>query len=87
MADALDLLKTRFSYKPADLMPDDGPTEADKTQRWMDFTGKSDLLMYGSSYPHWSTSPFSSVVALCIAALLAAAATASARPAGPGVPR
>jgi predicted TIM-barrel fold metal-dependent hydrolase len=31
--------------------------EADKTQRWMDFTGKSDLLMYGSSYPHWSTSP------------------------------
>jgi predicted TIM-barrel fold metal-dependent hydrolase len=24
-------------------------------QRWMDFTGKSDLLMYGSSYPHWST--------------------------------
>ena len=25
-------------------------------QRWMDFSGKSDLLMYGSSYPHWSTS-------------------------------
>jgi predicted TIM-barrel fold metal-dependent hydrolase len=25
-------------------------------QRWMDFTGKSDLLMYGSNYPHWSTS-------------------------------
>ena len=25
-------------------------------QRWMDFTGKSDLLMYGSSYPHWSAS-------------------------------
>jgi predicted TIM-barrel fold metal-dependent hydrolase len=23
----------------------------------MDFTGKADLLMYGSSYPHWSTSP------------------------------
>ena len=25
-------------------------------QRWMDFSGKADLLMYGSSYPHWSTS-------------------------------
>ena len=25
MTDALDLLKTRFSYKPADLVPDDGP--------------------------------------------------------------
>ena len=34
----------------------DGPTETGKMQRWMDFTGKSDLLMYGSSYPHWSTS-------------------------------
>ena len=22
----------------------------------MDFTDKADLLMYGSSYPHWSTS-------------------------------
>jgi predicted TIM-barrel fold metal-dependent hydrolase len=25
-------------------------------QRWMDFSGKAELLMYGSSYPHWSTS-------------------------------
>jgi predicted TIM-barrel fold metal-dependent hydrolase len=22
----------------------------------MDFSGKTDLLMYGSGYPHWSTS-------------------------------
>jgi predicted TIM-barrel fold metal-dependent hydrolase len=22
----------------------------------MDFSGKADLLMYGSGYPHWSTS-------------------------------
>jgi len=40
----------------------DGPLEdgaggaAGKMQRWMDFTSKSDLLMYGSGYPHWSTS-------------------------------
>jgi predicted TIM-barrel fold metal-dependent hydrolase len=25
-------------------------------QRWMEFSAKTDLLMYGSSYPHWSTS-------------------------------
>jgi predicted TIM-barrel fold metal-dependent hydrolase len=25
-------------------------------QRWMDFSAKTDLLMYGSGYPHWSTS-------------------------------
>jgi predicted TIM-barrel fold metal-dependent hydrolase len=25
-------------------------------QRWMEFSGKADLLMYGSGYPHWSTS-------------------------------
>jgi uncharacterized protein len=25
-------------------------------QRWMEFSAKADLLMYGSSYPHWSTS-------------------------------
>jgi predicted TIM-barrel fold metal-dependent hydrolase len=25
-------------------------------QRWMAFSAKADLLMYGSGYPHWSTS-------------------------------
>ena len=33
----------------------DGPTDASQAERWMDFTDKADLLMYGSSYPHWST--------------------------------
>jgi uncharacterized protein len=33
----------------------DGPTNSDLAERWMDFTDKADLLMYGSSYPHWST--------------------------------
>jgi predicted TIM-barrel fold metal-dependent hydrolase len=34
----------------------DGPTDPGQAQRWMEFSGKTDLLMYGSSYPHWSTS-------------------------------
>jgi predicted TIM-barrel fold metal-dependent hydrolase len=34
----------------------DGPTDAGQMQRWMEFSAKADLLMYGSSYPHWSTS-------------------------------
>lgn len=34
----------------------DGALEPGQTQRWIEFSGKSDLLMYGSSYPHWSTS-------------------------------
>lgn len=29
MPDALDLLKTRFSYKPMDMLPDGGPTDAE----------------------------------------------------------
>jgi uncharacterized protein len=34
----------------------DGPIDANHAERWLDFTDKDDLLMYGSSYPHWSTS-------------------------------
>ena len=34
----------------------DGPTDIGQMQRWMDFSDKAGLLMYGSSYPHWSTS-------------------------------
>jgi predicted TIM-barrel fold metal-dependent hydrolase len=34
----------------------DGPTDPGQMQRWMEFSGKADLLMYGSGYPHWSTS-------------------------------
>jgi uncharacterized protein len=33
----------------------DGSTDAGQMQRWMEFSGKADLLMYGSGYPHWST--------------------------------
>ena len=33
----------------------DGPTDESQAERWLDFTDKADLLMYGSSYPHWST--------------------------------
>ncbi|EID08914.1 amidohydrolase family protein [Mycolicibacterium phlei] len=35
----------------------DGPTDAALTERWMDFTDKADLVMYGSHYPHWSSTP------------------------------
>jgi FAD binding domain/Amidohydrolase len=41
----------------------DGPTDASLAERWLDFTDKADLLMYGSSYPHWSTSKPDDVVA------------------------
>lgn len=33
----------------------DGPVDTGQSQRWMDFSGKADLVMYGSGYPHWST--------------------------------
>ncbi|GAT11840.1 amidohydrolase family protein [Mycolicibacterium novocastrense] len=40
----------------------DGPTSAEPAERWMDFTDKADLVMYGSSYPHWSaTTPAEAV--------------------------
>ena len=41
----------------------DGPTDESQAERWLDFTDKADLLMYGSSYPHWSTSSPDTVVA------------------------
>jgi predicted TIM-barrel fold metal-dependent hydrolase len=28
---------------------------------WLEFTGKSDMVMYGSSYPHWSINETSSL--------------------------
>ena len=40
----------------------DGPTERKHAARWLDFSDMSDLLMYGSSYPHWSTSSPEAVV-------------------------
>lgn len=41
----------------------DGPTDPSATERWMDYTDKSELLMYGSNYPHWSTSAPEAVAA------------------------
>jgi predicted TIM-barrel fold metal-dependent hydrolase len=57
---------------PSEYLPDhvrfcssafDGPTDEKHAERWLDFTDKADLLMYGSSYPHWSTSKPDNVVA------------------------
>ncbi len=57
---------------PSEYLPDhvrfcssalDGPTDASQAERWLNFTDKADLLMYGSSYPHWSTSKADDVVA------------------------
>ena len=31
----------------------DGPGDADFADQWLSFTGKDDMLMFGSSYPHW----------------------------------
>jgi predicted TIM-barrel fold metal-dependent hydrolase len=33
----------------------DGPVDTGQVRQWMDFSNKADLVMYGSSYPHWST--------------------------------
>lgn len=45
----------------------DGPTDDGHAERWMDFTDKADLLMYGSGYPHWSSSsPDAAVAGLSI---------------------
>ncbi|GAA5065311.1 amidohydrolase family protein [Nocardia callitridis] len=31
----------------------DGPGDAEFAGEWLDFTGKQDMVMFGSSYPHW----------------------------------
>lgn len=31
----------------------DGPGDTEFASEWLDFTGKTDMLMFGSSYPHW----------------------------------
>ncbi|MGX1811111.1 amidohydrolase family protein [Nocardia sp. NPDC055321] len=31
----------------------DGPGDTDFAADWLDFTGKADMVMFGSSYPHW----------------------------------
>ena len=32
----------------------DGPGDVDFAGEWLEFTGKDDMTMYGSSYPHWN---------------------------------
>jgi len=31
----------------------DGPGDTEFAGEWSGFTGKDDMVMYGSSYPHW----------------------------------
>ena len=31
----------------------DGPGDAEFAGEWLGFTGKDDMVMFGSSYPHW----------------------------------
>lgn len=33
--------------------PMDGPGDAEFASEWLTFTGKQDMTMFGSSYPHW----------------------------------
>jgi predicted TIM-barrel fold metal-dependent hydrolase len=34
----------------------DGPGDTDMAAEWLRMTGKEDMVMFGSSYPHWHTS-------------------------------
>jgi predicted TIM-barrel fold metal-dependent hydrolase len=34
----------------------DGPGDTDFANEWFSFTGKEDMVMFGSSYPHWHSS-------------------------------
>jgi len=49
-------------HMPSDYLPGhvyfvhgslDGPGDTEFSGQWIDFTGKSSMTMYGSSYPHW----------------------------------
>lgn len=53
---------------PSDYLPDhvyfvegslDGPGDVDFAGEWAGFTGKDDMVMYGSSYPHWQLNELS----------------------------
>ena len=37
----------------------DGPGDVDFAGEWAGFTGKDDMVMYGSSYPHWQLNELS----------------------------
>jgi predicted TIM-barrel fold metal-dependent hydrolase len=53
---------------PSDYLPEhvyfvqgalDGPGDVDFAGEWAGFTGKDDMVMYGSSYPHWQLNELS----------------------------
>ena len=53
---------------PSDYLPDhvyfvqgslDGPGDVEFAGEWAGFTGKDDMVMYGSSYPHWQLNELS----------------------------
>lgn len=53
---------------PSDYLPNhvyfvqgalDGPGDVDFAGEWAGFTGKDDMVMYGSSYPHWQLNELS----------------------------
>ncbi|QZY44734.1 amidohydrolase family protein [Mycolicibacterium austroafricanum] len=53
---------------PSDYLPDhvyfvqgalDGPGDVDFAGEWAGFTGKDDMVMFGSSYPHWQLNELS----------------------------
>lgn len=39
----------------------DGVRQEGIAEEWLEMTGKSDMLMYGSSYPHWSMADVNSI--------------------------
>ncbi len=39
----------------------DGPGEAEFAGEWFGFTGKDDMVMFGSSYPHWQNAEVAAV--------------------------
>jgi predicted TIM-barrel fold metal-dependent hydrolase len=41
----------------------DGVHQPGIAAEWLEMTGKSDMIMYGSSYPHWSMAEASSISA------------------------
>jgi predicted TIM-barrel fold metal-dependent hydrolase len=42
----------------------DGPGDTEFAGEWLGFTGKEDMVMYGSSYPHWQSNELATPSAL-----------------------
>jgi predicted TIM-barrel fold metal-dependent hydrolase len=41
----------------------DGPGDTDFAGDWLSFSGKDDMVMFGSSYPHWSCTTVDAIAA------------------------